>query len=194
MAAAEPEFTLGIEEEYFLVDRATRDVVERPAARDAGRLRGVAGGPGQPRISALADRDRDARLREPRRGARRSPPSAPHRRRGRGPPRHGADRRGDPSLRPLGRAENHRAPPLRRSAGRSARGRPPARDLRAACPYRHPRRRIAHRFVEPGLVFPAASAGVVDLLAVLARRQYRAQILPPRGVRRIAAHRHARAL
>jgi carboxylate-amine ligase len=30
MAATEPEFTLGIEEEYFLVDRATRDVVEDP--------------------------------------------------------------------------------------------------------------------------------------------------------------------
>ncbi len=32
MAAAEPEFTLGIEEEYFLVDRATRGVVEDPPA------------------------------------------------------------------------------------------------------------------------------------------------------------------
>jgi glutamate---cysteine ligase / carboxylate-amine ligase len=30
MAAAEPEFTLGIEEEYFLVDRATREVVDDP--------------------------------------------------------------------------------------------------------------------------------------------------------------------
>ena len=28
--SAEPEFTLGIEEEYFLVDRATRDVVGDP--------------------------------------------------------------------------------------------------------------------------------------------------------------------
>jgi carboxylate-amine ligase len=30
MTTAEPEFTLGIEEEYFLVDRATRDVVDDP--------------------------------------------------------------------------------------------------------------------------------------------------------------------
>jgi glutamate---cysteine ligase / carboxylate-amine ligase len=30
MTATEPEFTLGIEEEYFLVNRATRDVVEDP--------------------------------------------------------------------------------------------------------------------------------------------------------------------
>jgi carboxylate-amine ligase len=30
MAPAEPEFTLGIEEEHFLVDRATRDVVDDP--------------------------------------------------------------------------------------------------------------------------------------------------------------------
>jgi carboxylate-amine ligase len=31
MAATEPEFTLGIEEEYFLVDRGSRDVVEDPS-------------------------------------------------------------------------------------------------------------------------------------------------------------------
>jgi gamma-glutamyl:cysteine ligase YbdK (ATP-grasp superfamily) len=30
MTPTEPEFTLGIEEEYFLVDRATRDVVDDP--------------------------------------------------------------------------------------------------------------------------------------------------------------------
>ena len=30
MLEGEPEFTLGIEEEYFLVDRATRDVVGDP--------------------------------------------------------------------------------------------------------------------------------------------------------------------
>ncbi len=30
MTATQPEFTLGIEEEYFLVDRATRDVVDDP--------------------------------------------------------------------------------------------------------------------------------------------------------------------
>jgi len=29
-SSEEPEFTLGIEEEYFLVDRATRDVVNDP--------------------------------------------------------------------------------------------------------------------------------------------------------------------
>ncbi len=32
MAESEPEFTLGIEEEYFLVDRTTRDVVGNPPA------------------------------------------------------------------------------------------------------------------------------------------------------------------
>jgi len=32
VAGGEPEFTLGIEEEYFLVDRATRDVVGEPPA------------------------------------------------------------------------------------------------------------------------------------------------------------------
>ena len=82
MAVAEPEFTLGIEEEYFLVDRATRDVVERSAAGDAGRLRGVAGRAGQSGIFALADRGRNPGLRQPRRGARRSVPAARDGRRG----------------------------------------------------------------------------------------------------------------
>ena len=38
-------------------------------------------------------------------------------------------------------------------------------------------------------LFPAASAGAVDLLAVLAGRADRPQVLPPVGVRRAAAHR-----
>ncbi len=117
----------------------------RPAAGDAGRVRGAAGGAGRAGVFALADRGRDAGVREPWRGAGRSRPAAAHRRRGRGAPRYGADRGGDPPVRPLGRAENHRAPALRRSTRRSAGGRSAAGDLRIACPYRHPRRRIAHR-------------------------------------------------
>ena len=41
--SAEPEFTLGIEEEYFLVDRATRDVVGDPPAAMLAELETLLG-------------------------------------------------------------------------------------------------------------------------------------------------------
>ncbi len=44
MALAEPEFTLGIEEEYFLVDRATRDVVNDPPAAMLAECEGLLAG------------------------------------------------------------------------------------------------------------------------------------------------------
>ena len=42
--SAEPEFTLGIEEEYFLVDRATRDVVGDPPAAMLAEYEALLGG------------------------------------------------------------------------------------------------------------------------------------------------------
>ena len=44
MAPAEPEFTLGVEEEYFLVDRATRDVVTDPPAAMLSECEALLGG------------------------------------------------------------------------------------------------------------------------------------------------------
>ncbi len=44
MALAEPEFTLGIEEEYFLVDRGTRDVVNDPPAAMLAECEGLLAG------------------------------------------------------------------------------------------------------------------------------------------------------
>jgi carboxylate-amine ligase len=44
VTAAEPDFTLGIEEEYFLVDRATRDVVGDPPEVMLTELEAVLGG------------------------------------------------------------------------------------------------------------------------------------------------------
>jgi carboxylate-amine ligase len=41
---AEPEFTLGIEEEYFLVDRATRDVAGDPPSEMLGECGALLGG------------------------------------------------------------------------------------------------------------------------------------------------------
>src|SRR6202008_4105965 len=84
--------------------------------------------------------------------------------------------------------------PLPELGVRFTRCRTAARDLRPARPYRHPRRRAAHRSPEPGVVFPAAPFGAVDLITVLARREHRAQILPARRLRRDATHRYARTL
>ena len=117
MAVAEPEFTLGIEEEYLLVERATRDVAEDPPPEMLAECEALLAGQVSPEFlrsqievgtrvcASLAEARADLRrLRRTVGGGGRAS-------------RHGADRRGDPSLRPLGRAEDHRAPALRRSAG-----------------------------------------------------------------------------
>ena len=44
MGQSEPEFTLGIEEEYFLVDRATSDVVGDPPPEMMAECEGLLGG------------------------------------------------------------------------------------------------------------------------------------------------------
>ena len=157
-------------------------------------MRGAAGRPGQSGISALANRDRDPGLCKSRGGAGRSSAITWDDRLSRGGLRHGPNCRGDASVGAMGGAEDHRARALPEPRERSARRRAAPRDLRDARPYRHPGRRAAHRFVEPGLVFPAAPVGAVDLVAVLAGREHRAQILSARRLRRDAAHRHSRAV
>src|SRR6202040_2453545 len=107
---------------------------------------------------------------------------------GRGRPWHGPDWRGDASVCAMGGAENNRARPLPELRERSAGRRTAARDLWHARAYRHPGRRAAHRFVEPGLLFPAAPVGIVDLVTVLAGREHRVEVLSARRLRRDAAH------
>jgi hypothetical protein len=133
-------------------------------------------------------------VRQSRRGAHRSSAAAWDGSCGRGALRHGTCCRGNASLRPLGRPEDHRTQPLHESQGRSARRRAAPRDLRAARPYRHPGGRAAHRPVEPGVLFSASFIGAVDLVAVLARREHRAEVIPHRRLRRDAAHRDPRTV
>ncbi len=187
----EPAFTLGIEEEYLLVDRETRDLAVNPPPElfEAAKI-------------ALGDRVTPEFLRsqievgtsicssldEARAAA---APVPHHRRRAGRAARPGAGRGLDPSVRRLVAPDAHRQGALQHAGARSAGARAPPADLRHACACRARGPGAAHRPDEPGLVFPAAPAGALDLIAVLAGRGYRAQELPPRGVRRVAAHRAA---
>ena len=72
MATREPPLTLGIEEEYLLVDRETRRRRERAAGRAVRGPARAHGGTGVPGVPARAGRGRDARLPFDRRGARRA--------------------------------------------------------------------------------------------------------------------------
>ncbi len=101
MTPAEPEFTLGIEEEYFLVDRATRDVVEDPPAAMLADCEALLAGQVSPEFLRSQIEIGTRVLREPGEAARadlRRICAAPSPEWGRGASRHGADRRGDPPL------------------------------------------------------------------------------------------------
>ncbi len=67
-------------------------------------------------------------------------------------------------------------------------------DLRPARAHRHRGPRDGHPPDEPGALLPAAPAGAVVQLAVLARHEHRAQVVPLQGVRQVPAHEHPRHL
>ncbi len=73
----EPSFTFGIEEEYHLVDLATRGFAPIPPAADGG-LRGRARQAGRARVLPLPDRDRHQRLQGLHGGAPGARAPAPH--------------------------------------------------------------------------------------------------------------------
>ena len=81
--AAAPTLTLGIEEEYLLVDRQTPRRRHRPAGRHARGLPEAHRRPGAPGVPELADRDRHARLPRRQAGARGAGLAAQGRGRGR---------------------------------------------------------------------------------------------------------------
>ena len=63
-------------------------------------------------------------------------------------------------------------------------------DFRAARARRHRGPRNVDSSDEPDALFPAASAGALDQLAVLARHEHRAEVVSHQGVRQIPAHEH----
>ncbi len=189
-----PPFTIGVEEEYLLVDVRHARGRERSAARV---VRGPARSHRGSRVSgvpALADRSGHAGVSHDRRGAHVVARPAPGGGRGVGPVRARADRRGEPSVLAVVDAEAHRQGALRRAARGNA-GRGAAHDdLRPARARRHRRRRTAHRPDEPGAVLPAAPAGAFVQLAVLGRGAHGPDVVPPDDLQRHSAHRAARAV
>src|SRR6185295_6596457 len=97
--------------------------------------------------------------------------------RGRRPPRPGADRRLDPSLRPLALAAPHRPGALQPAGTRHPGSAAPAGDLRHARPCRARGSTAADRPDGADELLPAAPAGAQHLLALLARRGYRIEFL-----------------
>ena len=170
--------------------RATWSPIRRPNCCNAASTRRRAR---QPRIPALAARGEDLGVRL---GGRHAP-------RARAPARKVVEVAADYGIAPIA-ASTHpfarpTAPPptdheryaahRARSAGRRA-----AHDhLRHARARRPRRRRAAHRRDEPALVFRAAPAGAVVLVAVLGRRRHGHAVVPAHAAVVAAAHRACRS-
>ncbi len=190
MAIREPSFTIGMEEEYLLVDKETRDLAQEPPAALLAKCQQALPGQVSPEFlrsqievgtkvcrSIQEARADLIRLRSTVGSNRRRVRPRPY-------------RRLDASFRPMVEPAAHRQRALQRAcSGFAASGAAP-RHLRHARPCRHRRRRAPHRYSGTGRVFPAASARALDLLAVLAGQRHGSEILPACRVRRAAAHRH----
>ena len=187
-----PSFTLGIEEEYQTIDPATFDL------RSHIHTELIAQGKRQLKEKVKAEMHQSVievgtgHLPEHRRSARgRRQPAAPDDRARQGA-RAAAGRRRDASVRRLARAGHlsRRALPAGRRGHADGRALEP--DLRPARARRHRGSRDQHSPDEPAALLPAASARALDQLAVLARHEHRAEVVPLQGVRQVPAHEHSR--
>ena len=191
MAIKEPSFTLGIEEEYLLVDKDTRDLAQEPPPALLAKCEEALRGQVSPEFlrsqievgtrvckSMQEARDQLIHLRST------------------------VGRiAGEFGLAPIASSTHPFAKWASQQHTDKERYNVLARDLQ------HVARRLvicgmhvhvgiedqdlAHRPARPGHLFPAASARALDLLAVLGRRADRPEVLPARRVRRAAAHRAA---
>ena len=195
MPLKDPSFTIGIEEEYLLVDRASRDLVrEMPHGLFEAASRRCGGQVAREFLKSQIEVGTSVHTIAAR-GRRRARRSCAR------PSRELAAEHGlapiAASTHPFARwstpaADRARALPGDRPGPR--RRRPPPRHLRHARARRHRGRRAAHRPHEPGALFPAAPADALHLLAVRGGRGHRPQVLPPRRLPGAAAHGPARPL
>ena len=191
MAIKEPSFTLGIEEEYLLVDKDTRDLAQEPPPALLAKCEEALRGQVSPEFlrsqievgtrvckSMQEARDQLIHLRST------------------------VGRiAGEFGLAPIAASTHPFAKWASQQHTDKERYNVLARDLQ------HVARRLvicgmhvhvgiededlAHRPARPGDLLPAASARAVHLLALLGRRADRLEVLPAVGVRRAAAHRAA---
>ena len=178
-------YTLGVEEEYQLLDGASFDLVQHIdtmlAAVSGHELRGAR----RPRAHAVGRRDHDPRL--PDRGRRRrrsstsSAATSPRSRGDRAPRRLG----GDSPVRPLRAPAHHGEGPLPRGRRPDAVRRAARADLRNARPRRGRRPREGDQSRERPAPSARAATRAVRELAVLARRGDRPRVEPADGVLRV---------
>ncbi len=151
----------------------------------------AAGHSGQPRVPEVPDRDRHPCVPLVRRNTEPSRRIARHHWPDRRPVRIGADRRFDASVCPFPATDDNRQRAIQSAGAGPAGGRPPPRGLRHARARRDRGSGAAHRYHEPGALFPAAPARTFDLLTLLAGPEHRPQELPSDGYAGPAADGHA---
>ncbi len=190
--AAEPAFTVGIEEEYKVVDLATgdlvRDLPDGMMDRIAEAVEGQVG-PEFMRSQIEVASPVCGDLVELRAQLAKLAPGGRHRGQ---PPRPGADLGEHPSVGGLDRPDQHRQGALQRPCRGHGRCRPAPAHLRHARPRRRRGRGAADRPDEPGVLLHAPPAGDQHVVTVLARHRDRAQELPHLGVPGRAPHRPPR--
>ena len=169
MAIAAPAFTVGIEEEYLLVDRETGDLASDPPASLMAECETLLEGQVSPELMR-AQVEVGTR---PFKTVREARADLAHLR---GMVAQAAAHHGlapiAASTHPFARWQDQQH--VAKEALRGHRARPAGRraapaHLRHARPRRHRRRRPAHRLAEPDGLFSAASPDALDLVAVLGR-------------------------
>ena len=188
-------FTLGIEEEFQIVDPETRELRSYvQQILDDEQRPHDAQGKRQGRDAPVRHRTGHGHLRQRGRGTQAGHPPAQRPRRPRrktGP----QDRlRRHPPVFALGRPAHHGRRTLQDHRAGFAAGGAGEPDLRPARPRRHPRPRVGHPGDEPGALLPAAPVRAVGELALLARAGHGVQGLPPEGVRAVPAHGDSRCV
>ena len=186
--------TLGVEEEFFLVDPETRDLMPDPDPRIFDECEKDRGGPqGRGRVPPLPDRDYHPGLLL--RGGRphfagRDPP--PRHRRG-GKTRRRGHGRFHPPVRGLAPAGPHGRTTIRTVRNDLPAGRPGTAGRRHAHPrgFRRPRQPRTHHDGYAPLY--AAAPRVIRFLSLQQRKGDRLQVLPAYPLRQLAAHGSARA-
>ncbi len=192
--AMKDAFTIGIEEEYFLVDAATKQVTRDMPKTFLDIAKKATNG--QAMGEFLQSQCEVATLAAPRHPhrPRRASASAPDggEDRGRSRPRHPGRRH--PPDRRLGPLAAIRGRALRRGDGRSADDRPAQHAVRATRTCRTAGPRRPGRRDDADAALSAAVHRARHVVAVLALAADRAQGLSARRLRRAAAHRRARAV
>ena len=187
MSSQSPGFSIGIEEEYLLVDPETRSLATRQPPDFMARCKEILGGrvtheflQSQVEIGTgvcATVGEARAELRELRAG----------RGRDRARIRHADDRRLDPPLGALARAGAGGHGPLPHARGRASEPRPAHGDLRHACPRRHRGPDLRVDLMSQVSYFMPHLLALSSLLAVLGGARHRAQGLPADHHRRPAA-------